>query len=599
MGIATRIGVKGAALQIIFVAALVISPVAAQAQDEADLVLFNGKVITADEAFTVAEGLAVKNGRVLKTGTSAQVLSLAGLKTIRVDLKGKSAIPGLIDTHVHLFDYALGRWRKELAKTEPLMNEFKPTRIKVASVEEAVTRIEEIVKGAGKGRWVQVQVSPRKLAQKFFDSVTLEQLDRISPMNPLVVRLAGTQRADNSLVLKALRERYGNLPSDLVKNGKVGYRHGAGVARLITADVLIKRWQNLAPVYKKELELWASLGITTWSSSLVALSSQKAYRLLDRKNEMPIRFAYSHSMGKTAFPQGPGFYERLGDVAGFGSDYLWDIGVSLSALDSSYPRMCASIKASPKIKRREKCRGRPGMFLREVMFAAVKAGLRITGTHVYGDLAADDFMDAIEEGSKAGELSEDEIRSRRHAIDHCALNPRPDQIERAKRLGIIWSCAPRYITRAPRAAKDYGERYADKWVVPIKSILSAGGKVVMESDDRRLPKKGVMQVLELAVTRKDKSGKVLSPQERVDRKTALLMYTRWAAEYVLREDVLGSLEPGKWADVVVLSGDYLKVEENDIGKLRPLMTVVGGKLVYTDPEFARAEKLPQVGYRKP
>jgi len=121
----------------------------------------------------------------------------------------------------------------------------------------------------------------------------------------------------------------------------------------------------------------------------------------------------------------------------------------------------------------------------------------------------------------------------------------------------------------------------------------------MESDDRRLPKKGVMQVLELAVTRKGKSGKVLSPQERVDRKTALLMYTRWAAEYVLREDVLGSLEPGKWADVVVLSGDYLKVEENGIGKLRPLMTVVGGKLVYTDPEFARAEKLPQVGYRKP
>ncbi len=121
----------------------------------------------------------------------------------------------------------------------------------------------------------------------------------------------------------------------------------------------------------------------------------------------------------------------------------------------------------------------------------------------------------------------------------------------------------------------------------------------MESDDRRLPKKGVMQVLELAVTRKGKSGKVLSPQERVDRKTALLMYTRWAAEYVLREDVLGSLEPGKWADIVVLSGDYLKVEENGIGKLRPLMTVVGGKLVYTDPEFARAEKLPQVGYRKP
>lgn len=599
MELVIPIRMKSSILRVILLAALLMTSVTARAQGEADLVLFNGKVITADDAFTVTEGVAVKNGRVLKTGTTSEVLSLAGSRAIRVDLKGKSAIPGLIDTHVHLFDYALSRWLKDLAKTEPLIMEFKPTRIKVSSVEEAVARIEKIVKGAPKGRWVQVRVSPRKLAQEFFDTVTLEQLDRISPQNPLVVRLAGTQRADNSLVLKALRERYGNLPADLVKKDRVDHRHGAGVARLITGDILIKRWQNLAPVYKKELELWASLGITTWSSSLVSLGSQKAFRLLDRKGEMPIRFAYSHSMGTTAFPQAQGFYERLGDVAGFGSDYLWDIGVSLSALDSSYPRMCSSIKASPKVKRREKCRGLPGMYLREVMFGAVKAGLRITGTHVYGDLAAEVFMDAIEEGSKAARLSEEEIRARRHAIDHCAVNPRPDQIVRAKRLGIIWSCAPRNMTVTPRVAKDYGEKYASKWIVPIKSILSAGGKVVMESDDRRLPKKGSMQVLELAVTRKVKSGKVLSPHERIDRKTALLMYTRWAAEYVLREDVLGSLEPGKWADIVVLSGDYLTVAEDDIGKLRPLVTVVGGKLAYTDPDFAQAEKLPQVGYRKP
>jgi len=118
-------------------------------------------------------------------------------------------------------------------------------------------------------------------------------------------------------------------------------------------------------------------------------------------------------------------------------------------------------------------------------------------------------------------------------------------------------------------------------------------------DDARLYRKegGVFAHIKYAVTRKDSEGRTWGPKQAVDKETALKMFTRWAAEYVLRENVLGSLETEKWADFVIIDRDYLNTPDEELSKINVQMTAVAGKAVYTDPEFAKAEGLQLVGLK--
>jgi predicted amidohydrolase YtcJ len=164
------------------------------------------------------------------------------------------------------------------------------------------------------------------------------------------------------------------------------------------------------------------------------------------------------------------------------------------------------------------------------------------------------------------------------------MNPRPDQMPRLKKLGILVSCAPKYIENtSPEVLQDYGEKYLS-WIVPAKSLIEAGVKTVLETDVHFKPTKGPFSFLELLVTR-EVDGKVYAGREGIDRVLALKMGTVWAAEYVLKEHVLGSLEPGKWADLLVLNRDYLTVPEREIGTVTPVLTLVGGKVVYENQDL--------------
>ncbi len=123
---------------------------------------------------------------------------------------------------------------------------------------------------------------------------------------------------------------------------------------------------------------------------------------------------------------------------------------------------------------------------------------------------------------------------------------------------------------------------AHTFMSPVKSLLAAGAKVVFESDRNVYD----WEDLELFMTRVDRQGKVWGPQERVDRITALKMITRWAAEYVLKEDKLGSIEPGKLADMVVLDRDYMTIPTEEVSEIQPQITVLDGKIIYVHPQFA-------------
>ena len=564
----------------------------------ADAVYHNGKVLTVDERFSIAQALAVRDGRVMAVGTNAEILNLAGPKTQRLDLKGKSIIPGFIDTHSHLFDYAPANWANDLEALEPELKQFRQTPLQVKSVDDAVAQLKSIIAQSAPGKMIHVQLLPSSIAEEFGKKMMLKEMDELAPHHPIVVQLRGTDRRANSHIFKMFSDYFGSLPEEIQTDnlGKPRGPIGSGSMRTLIGEILVKRPQTLAAIYKKELQAWGAHGVTTWSSSLPTVKVFNAFVLLDNRGELPIRFAYSHRMGAAGSAGASEFYKRLGNIAGHGADHLWAIGVSLSALDSSYPRQCTTINAPKEIKSREKCEAEAEY---KIMRAAVEAGQRISGTHVYGDGAVDRYLDIIEKASAEAGLSADEIRARKHNIDHCGMSPRGDQVERGKKLDIIWSCAPRYLEDAADISRDYGEKYAHEMNAPIQSILRAGGKVVMEMDDRRVHNKegGAFAHIKYAVTRQDSQGRTWGAKQAVDKTTALKMFTRWAAEYVLRENQLGSLEPGKWADFVIIDRDYLDTPDAELAKINVLMTAVAGQPVYTAPQFAKSEGLAAVGLR--
>jgi predicted amidohydrolase YtcJ len=140
-------------------------------------------------------------------------------------------------------------------------------------------------------------------------------------------------------------------------------------------------------------------------------------------------------------------------------------------------------------------------------------------------------------------------------------------------------------------AEAYGDKVANTFPSPLKSMVDAGVRVVLESDSNSY----AWLDIGTAITRKDRKGKVWAPQERIDRPTALRMYTQWAADYALRGDKLGSITPGKLADIVVLDKDYMTVPEDDIAKLKPQLTVFNGKIVYVHSAFAQEYNLRPQG----
>ena len=564
-----------------------------------ELIVYNGKIVTLDDrsrnpvAGTIVQAMAVRGGQILKLGEDAEVLRLVGPRTRRIDLKGKTVIPGLIDTHSHLHDMS-DHWGEAALPPEIAVPGNTPEELAV----NAGAALKKAVQETAPGQWIRMtfpaEAGYELVSQQ--EKFTRRDLDRLAPDHPVHVAIRTTALV-NGKAIQAVESFY---QSSIVEEG---LDRDTGIAtfgtefnRAIPVMLLSERPDVLVENVRKELEEWAAFGITTFSSHINVPGHVNAYAELNRWGRMPIRFAWTHRSGTLFNAEAASFYTRVGDLAGSGSDYWWNIGVTSGHLDQSYPGVATSIPARPEIKAREIHLGEPGNFKHDVMFAMVRSGLRITGTHIAGDVALDNFLRIIEEGSQAAGMTLDQVRSKRHVIDHCTMGPRPDQYERIKRLNITMSCGPKYIpTVSAQVLKDYGERYLG-WVVPMRSLIESDVKVVWEIDAH--PEgNSAFYYLELPVTRVGPDGKAWGPGERIDRVIALKAATSWASEYVLRPEVLGTLEPEKWADFLILNQDYFAVPENQIREVRPLMTVVGGNIVYLDSAFAQELGMQPVGFQ--
>ena len=606
---------------IIFLFFLALSATAQEgwAQMWADLVLYNGKILTADhpdpDRFTIAEAVAVFGDRIVGVGSSQAMLEIAGPQTRRIDLGGRTMIPGRIDTHVHIMNGAAGRY---LYAGEGQRNNLGMTHgVMWTNKEDALAQIRTITMGKEPGEWVVIQPTFTKesdlpnvtgsFVPPFLKSVRREELDRVTP--PGVPIMIATYAYDDSLVnTAALEILLKNVPDVRGVDRDASGKPTGALMGVATRTIALSFWPDddrakMLEAFRKYGEHITAQGITTVHTRMEPIPL-RGYQDLDQRGEMNVRIAYASEI-LVDHPNPEMMIRRYDTPPGAGSPMLWNTGFSLLNLDLvvSAASACMS-KAYPResihfpVWRFQfwgpygNCMMRSeNHTLREALEAIAKNGGRMTGTHVSGDGALDDVLDVLEPLAEKYNLKE-----MRFAVDHCSA-VRQDQIERSKKLDLAFSC------RHPRGLDGGGKMDATEiiWpesggemVTPFRSLIDAGLRPsISEYSVESVPFLGISY----AILRDFDDGRILGPRQRVNRKEALYLFTRWAADYMWKPEELGSIEVGKYADFTVLDRDYLTIPDEEIRKIRILLTILGGKIVYTEPEYATASGLPQVGFR--
>jgi predicted amidohydrolase YtcJ len=603
----------------------------------ADSILVNGKIVSMDDATTSSEpgrtyeALAVKGNTIMKVGTNAEVRALAGSFTKVYDLKGRTVIPGIIETHQHIYGRAL-RWLDRFGIRSPA-KEIRPQAAPTLEETQKVLReaVSEAVKDMKPGEWLMVQMRPHPSAPADLDLwgdtrrlTNRKTLDLFSPNHPVMVS-PGNRNFLNSAALKELNEflpGYNESIRESMHADEIG-ADPADIGWAGSQEVSVIEWEMflknldpnvLAEMLRLESEAWASLGVTAFSSRIQFPKIMTGYAKLAELGKMPIRFNAHYEVHR--MPTDPKetrqLYRRTGVLQGIGDDYFWFDGVASERWDSHHPEACTGpdTKAPAHLKERETC-PKPGDLHWDTLSNAIRSGWRIKGVHTCGSESLRQFTQMIDMAIKDTSTTLEDVRNEHYALEHCDLIGKlPDVVDKLKKYGLIISCGPHYMSTFPQFIKDYGPyndpQHLKNFFLPFKTWIDSGvllvgqhyggGAFVGGGGEGSVGRGRQPPFYQLWVTlSRMVNGWIWVPEERIDRVRALKMWTRWAAKYMMREDKMGSLEEGKWADLVILDRDYFTIPENDILKIRPLMTMVGGNVVVLNKKLAQEWNTVPVG----
>jgi hypothetical protein len=565
-----------------------------------DLIVHNARILTVDDKSftpqlgTIAQALAVRDGKILAVGRNAEILDLKGPSTKVMDLKGRMVMPGMINTHDHPYYWVMYHEAifKNVVTDDSIVTRFLEGTLD-DQIRDFEASLKEAVSKAKPGQWIYIvpfeggkQEYREGKTQWLRKAGTRETLDRLAPDNPVAIG-AGTPYLVNSEGLERYLQVYSGLEqysaySGDVKEARRTHMLSTFAGRRFLWDVVFKDHLDIAAeLTRQELSWFAGYGNTTIGSTFEGYNALAKHADLDREGKLPVRVAWGYS--GPVFEE-PFFLRSLAAQIGKGSDHLWMI----SAVPESVLGSCTSLPGrTPEVKARENCVLGPGSTNRQKLYSLVKAGARIGTLHTGGDQDIDYLLQTILQASKDAGFTPEQIRAKRHAFDHCDLAPRPDQIPILKEMGIIASCSDNQIWENMHLkVQDYGERAATMRT-PRKSLTEAGVMNTLELDEPLGQSDyNAFFFFWEGLTRTGQDGKVYGPSERTSREVMIKAATTWASYYVLRENQLGSLEPGKFADFIVLDRDILKIPEGEFPKVRVLMTAVGGNVVHLAPPLA-------------
>ena len=551
---------------------------------EADLILHNGRVAAIDAGFSIHEAIAVQDGRVLATGRSAEILKLRGPRSEVVDLEGKLVLPGLMDSHVHPADACLTEFDHPISLMERIQDVLEYIQGRARVLQE--------------GEWIVLrQVFITRLREQRYP--TRAELDRAAPKHA-VLFATGPDASVNSLALQLS----GIDREFKVSDGGSGFAEKdpktgelTGILRNCTRYVKFKstgRTPTRVQKVQRLRELFAdynSVGLTCVCDRNANLDEIETYKELRRGDGLTVRVRLSHHIESI----GPleGILTSIRQVSENSlfkerDDWLRIIGVK-TFLDggmltgSAYMRQPWGVSeiygiSDPAYRG---VRFIPKERLVPMVRAAVERGLQFTA-HSVGDGAVHALLEAYAEVDK--ELP---IRKTRPCISHSNFMSR-EAVDEAARLGVMPDIQPAWLyLDAHTLLKQFGyERL--RYFQPLRSLFEAG--VITGGGSDHMQKIGSLRSVNLynpflgmatAISRRAKqTAGPLHLEEALTREQAIRFYTINNARLLNCDDQLGSLEPGKLADLIVLDTDLLTCPEEKIATTQVLRTYVGGKLIY-------------------
>jgi len=503
----------------------------------ADIVLKNGKIISynIDSKNPVFyDALAIKFGIILEVGTYQEVKYLVGTKTHVIDLQGKTVIPGFIDSHMHIMSLGFNSLRLDLSNTE--------------SIEEVLALIEKEAKKMGENQWI---IGSRWDESKWKERryITREELDKVAPNNPVfLIRICGHMGVGNTKAIKILgldpnREEY--------KNGFFKEDKLEMVRRRIKPDEETQL-EAFRLATKKSLDL----GVTSIHNSTNISTLQ---RFIKGQKNMSNNIRIYAMIWNEYFKN----IKDSGITTGFGSNFLRIGAIKLMCDGSVGARTAAFFEPyvdDPKNKG-------------QLLFSDNDLNVLITmahrdnfqlAVHAIGDRAIEQILEKYEEVIKAYP------REVRHRIEHFEF-PTEDQLTRVKRAKIITSMQPNFVGNWSDFGGLYEQRLGRERLLrnnPYREIIDMGIPLAFGSDGMPFdPIYGIWSAVNHPIK-----------EHRITPFEALKAYTINGAYASFEENIKGSIEEGKIADLTILSDNILEVPHKDIRKIKALGVIVSGKI---------------------
>jgi len=547
------------ALCLLVLVVSIAAPASAQAPDT---ILINGKIVTLDSRSTVAMGLAVTDGRITATGSTDDVRKLAGPSTRVIDLRGRTVIPGLIDSHLHAIRAALS------FSTEV-------NWIGARSLEEGLGRIRAAARAMKPGSWLIVAGGWN--VQQFEEDrrPTQAELTAVAPNNPVYVQLGYGWAMLNPLAHKALGL---TNESDLPPGGRFERDSNGALTGAVTGaqNAIVALFDRLprptfaqqvegTKAFFRELNRLALTGVVDPGGNNLTAPDYEALFKVWRDKAMTVRVAYTLN-GQTPGKE----FEELRDLTGllpmgFGDDMLRFNGLG--------ERITVAMNNNNAPSQADK-----DAYYRIVRWAADR-GMSLT-MHWGNDASVDHLLSIFERVN-----AEIPIAPLRWSIAH--LNDASDaSLRRMKALGVGWTMQDAMYFGGEQFLKQSGPEAA-KRTPPVETARKMGVVVGAGTDAHRVASYNPFTALQWLLDSRTVGGVVMRGAEEIpSRIDALKFYTLGSAWFSFDEQKRGSLDVGKLADLAVLSADYLTVPVEKIGSLESVLTMVGGKVVYTSGPFA-------------